>query len=101
MSGIAPLGGGFIPPSDLNQYRSNGSVDAPRRLDSPADRDEDTIELSPTARRLALLDRVMHDLPVREDLISRVRAEIASGRYESSEKIDRVIDEVWEDLQGE
>ncbi len=100
MSGIAPLGGGFIPPLDLNQYRSNGSVDAPRRLDSGVDRDEDTVQLSPTARRLALLDRVMHDLPARENLISRVRAEIASGRYESSEKIDRVIEELWEDLYG-
>lgn len=101
MSGIAPLGGGFIPPSDNLQYRSNGSVDSQRLSVPPLDRDEDRVELSPTARRLLLLDRLLNDPPVREDLIDRVRAEIASGRYDSNEKIDRVIDEVWEDLYGQ
>ncbi len=100
MSDIAPLGGGMVPPVDLHQYRSNGSVDASRLPGSRADREEDTIELSPTARRLLLLDRLLHDPPVREDLVNRVREEIASGKYESEEKIDRVIDELWIDLYG-
>jgi len=101
MSGIAPIGGRFIPPSDSLQYRSNGSVDSPRSADPRLDREEDSVELSPTARRLILLDRLLNDPPVREDLVNRIRAEIASGRYDSTEKIDRVIDEVWEDLYGE
>lgn len=97
MSGIAPLGPGAIPPADYNQYRSNGSADAARSGSARFDREEDSVELSPTARRLALLDRALNDPPVREDLIHRVRQEIESGRYDSSEKIDRVVDELWND----
>lgn len=100
MSDIAPLGGGSVPPVDLHQYRSNGSVNASRLPEPRAEREEDTIELSPTARRLLLLDRLLHDPPVREDLVNRVRAEIAAGPYESEEKIDRVIEELWNDLYG-
>lgn len=98
MSGIAPLGPGAIPPADYNQYRSNGSSDAGRSTAGRIQRGDDSVELSPAAQRLALLDRVLHDPPVRQELIDRVREEIESGRYDSSEKIERVVEELWSDL---
>ncbi len=97
MSGIAPLGPGSIPKADSYQYRSNGSADAASSGSSRFERDSDSVELSPTARRLALLDRVLHDPPVRQELIDQVRREIESGRYDTNGKIDRVVDEIWSD----
>lgn len=98
MSGIAPLGPGFIPPADYNQYRSNGSADAANFGASRLERDTDSIELSPNAQRLALLDRVLNDPPVRQDLINQVRQEIASGRYDTPDKVNHAVDQLWSDF---
>ena len=101
MSGIAPLGPGAIPSPDYNQYRSNGSASSADSGTPRVDRDADSIELSLNARRLALLDRVLKDPPVRQDLVNRVRQEIASGRYETPDKVDRVVDELWRDYSAD
>lgn len=98
MSGIAPLGPGFIPPADYNQYRPNGSADAAKSGATRLDRDTDSIELSPNAQRLALLDRVLNDPPVRQDLISQVRQQIATGRYDTPEKVNHAVDQLWNDF---
>ncbi len=98
MSGIAPLGPGIIPPADYNQYRSNGSANAADSGAPRVDRDTDSVELSPNAQRLALLDRVLNDLPVREDLIDHVRQEIAAGRYDTPDKVNHAIDQLLNDF---
>lgn len=97
MSGIAPLGPGTLSQADSYQYRSNGAAVSGEARTSHSERGADSIELSPTARRVLLLDRLLSDPPVRQELIDRVRQEIESGRYNLDSKIDRVVDEIWND----
>ncbi len=55
----------------------------------------DVVEIS-TAARLAAQ---VQDVPaVRADLVARVKSEIASGVYETSEKLDLAIDRLMEEL---
>jgi anti-sigma28 factor (negative regulator of flagellin synthesis) len=98
MSGIAPLGPGSITQANAYQYRSSGAADAAGSDATGPQRESDSIELSPTARRLALLDRVLTDPPVRQELIDQVRQEIESGRYDLSGKLDHVVEEMWSDF---
>lgn len=99
MNEIPSIGPGGLTPTD-SQYRhqrvSEGS-DA-SRAGIPLRRMPDSLDLSPTAKRLILLDRVKNDPPVREELIDRVKQEIAQDRYDSRDKIDRVIEELWADF---
>lgn len=56
----------------------------------------DVIDLSDVARnKLASGDQ-----PVRADLVNRVRAEIASGNYESKDKLDVLVDRLHRELFG-
>lgn len=56
----------------------------------------DSVEVSAAAQLLAKLS----DLPdVRKDLVDRVRAEIASGDYETPEKLDAAVDGLIEDAE--
>ena len=56
----------------------------------------DSVEVSAAAQLLAKLS----DLPdVRSDLVDRVKAEIASGDYETPEKLDAAIDGLIEDAE--
>ena len=68
-----------------------------RSTAAPADvsRGSDQIELSDTAKILAKLS----DLPeVREDLVARIKAEIADGKYETPDKLDAAIEGLAQDL---
>jgi hypothetical protein len=43
----------------------------------------------------------LRSLPeVRQDLIDRVREEIASGAYDTPEKVEQALDAIQEDLQA-
>jgi len=91
MSDIAPLNG----PSAASSYLPSGRIERPAVASNDVARGSDQIELSDTAKILAKLA----DLPeVREDLVARVRAEIADGTYETSEKLDAAIEGLAEDL---
>ena len=71
--------------------RQNRPVDGP----AAAPRSADRAEFSKAAQLLSKLA----ELPdVRQDLIDRVRAEIAAGAYETPEKLDEAIDRLREDL---
>lgn len=55
----------------------------------------DVVEIS-TAARLAAK---VHDVPpVREDLVARVKAEIAAGVYETPQRFEIAIDRLMEDI---
>ncbi len=59
--------------------------------DVPAPRPSDKVELSAHARFLAK----MREMPlIREDLVSRIRDEIASGQYDTLERLNRALDHV-------
>ncbi len=92
MSDIAPIG-------RPNLTGINGSGHRPDRLNGHAagpKRDADRVELSTTAQFLSKLK----DLPdVREDLVARVRAQIAAGTYDTEQRVDATIDALAEDLR--
>ncbi len=94
MTGISPI--------DTHATGRVGRVsDEPRRgtVETGPERarrsGEDRVEVSDMARYLSKL----RETPgVRQELVDRVRAEIENGAYESPEKIEKVIDELVEDL---
>ncbi|NLE29055.1 MAG: flagellar biosynthesis anti-sigma factor FlgM [Phycisphaerae bacterium] len=56
----------------------------------------DKVEIS----ELAALRSKYAQLPeIRQELVDRVRQEIASGRYETAEKLDQAIENLLEDLK--
>jgi uncharacterized protein YpuA (DUF1002 family) len=58
-------------------------------------RQADKVELSTASRLLSRLS----ELPdIRHDLVNRVRAEIANGRYETDDKLNAAIDNLAQDL---
>ena len=59
-----------------------------------APRSADRAEFSKAAQ---LLSRLAELPDVRQDLVERVRAEIAAGTYETPEKIDTAIDKLIEE----
>ena len=62
----------------------------------PASQPVDQVQISLEARLKSLLAKVPD---VRQDLIDRVRAEIAAGTYETDEKLDIALDRLLDDLR--
>lgn len=74
-----------------------GRAAAPSATVSPAARKSDSVEFSSTAQLLGKL----HDLPdVRQDLVDRVKAQIAQGTYITDDKIDGAINGLLDDLKA-
>ena len=59
-------------------------------------RQSDTVELSPQVQ--ALLDKIQAGGDVRMDKVQEIRAQIASGKYETPEKMDVAADRLLDDL---
>lgn len=59
-------------------------------------RQADTVELSPQVQ--ALLDKIQSGADVRMDKVQEIRAQIASGKYETPEKLDVATDKLLDDL---
>ncbi len=80
-------------PAPIESSRAAGTAEtglSPARI-----RANDRVELSRAAQLLSRLS----ELPdVREDLVARVRAEIAAGGYETDAKIEQALDQLTEDL---
>lgn len=55
----------------------------------------DTLDLSAEVLRL---DAGAEDRPIRADLVAKVRDEIASGTYETAERINRAVDSLANEL---
>ncbi|MEX0655793.1 MAG: flagellar biosynthesis anti-sigma factor FlgM [Phycisphaeraceae bacterium] len=93
MSDIGPIGrpnaGNFGHNNRIPASYTNGTPTP------PALRAGDKVQLSDTARLLSQLN----DLPdIRQDLIDRVKAEIANGTYETPEKLDSAISNMLDEL---
>jgi flagellar biosynthesis anti-sigma factor FlgM len=102
MSDIAPInivsggvGADRIEPVSRHasqRYEAQGPSDrAARGTDRPSDR----VDISDRARLLAQLAALPE---VRQELVDRVRSEIAAGVYETDEKLDGAIMNLAEDL---
>ncbi len=55
----------------------------------------DTVEISTIAKLAAKVQEIPD---VRTDLVQKVKAEIAAGKYETPEKIEAAIDKLMEEL---
>ena len=57
----------------------------------------DTIEISQVAR----LTAAVHELPdVRTELVERVKAEIATGTYETSDRMEAALERLLDEMTG-
>jgi hypothetical protein len=94
MSDIAAVSGpgaGRLDGSVESAPRATAARDIPGRIERPSDR----VELSDRAR---LLSRLAGLPPVRQDLIDRVRDEIARGDYDTPGRLDLAIENLADDL---
>lgn len=106
MSNLSPLSlsNAYAPASRLGPIdRRPGSDAAAARVenDGTTARGTDQVELSFSAQvrgRTAVDSTSSVDQPIRADLVSRVRAEIAAGTYETPEKLDIAIGRALSEL---
>lgn len=61
----------------------------------PTARGADSVEFSD---HVHMLHRLKESLPVRQDMIDRVRGEIDAGTYVTPERVDGAIDEILRDF---
>jgi len=88
MTDIAPVGGGLVGRSAPIEPTGGRAAPSPANRTQAA-RGADRVEVS----RMASLLNQLHELPeVREDLVSRIREQIARGDYDSEERIEGAID---------
>ena len=91
MSDIAPLNG--LSPASLSTAAQ--TTRRPAEVGPQVNRGSDQIQLSGTARILAKLNTPPE---VRQDLVDRVRGEIAQGTYETPDKIDAAVEGLADEL---
>lgn len=63
-----------------------------RTIEQAAER-TDRVELSPAARALASAPT-----PIREELVARIKAQIADGTYDIDARLDKTVTELAKDL---
>ncbi len=88
----SPLNSPGITAFDAAQRSARPETD---RNPSEIVRGEDQVELSSAARILGGQDQPSG---IREDLVARIRGEIADGSYETSDKIDATLTRLARDL---
>ncbi len=90
MTDIAPIS--RMQPTALGNTARNGRS---LPLQDVPQRGSDQVDVSPAARYLSRLQEMPE---VRTELVERVRAQIASGQYDSPDKISAALDNIVEDL---
>lgn len=93
MTNIAPIGTGSV----ARAIGVGQKSEAPAAKAEPLriQRGEDRVEMSDMAKYLSKLRQMPE---VRDELVNRVRSELASGTYETPDKIDGAVDGLAEDL---
>lgn len=91
MSDVTPVNGATAP-----AYNPAGRLQQHDRLPAVAvTRGGDKVELSRAAQYISQL---LGRNDIRQDLVDRVRSEIAAEKYETPEKIDAAIEEILKDI---
>ena len=92
MSDISPIG--RPNPAAIGQ---NGKANRPTNGAAVRAQGRDQVELSQTAR---LLSRI-HEMPdIRQDVVDRVRSQIAEGHYDTPEKLDAALEQMINEELG-
>ena len=90
MTDIAPVSRPISPVIGLPSRVSQGGQSS-----GQPSRGNDSVEVSAIGKYLSQL----HELPaVRQDLVEKVRQQIADGSYDTPEKIDALMESLAEDL---
>jgi negative regulator of flagellin synthesis FlgM len=105
MSDLAPVSGS-PGPAGASFERLDSAPSRPpaarypdRPADRPSDRPSDRVEFSDRARLLSKLASRSAP-PMRQDLIDRIRTQIADGTYETEEKLEAAIQALAQDLES-
>lgn len=91
MNDIAPMNSSQPLSLRTGERGSRSQVNA----STPPTRDVDRIEISQRSQWLSKLKQLPD---VRQDLVDRIKEEIAQGSYETPDKIEQAIDELLSDL---
>ena len=92
MSDIAP-----ISRPTPTTYSQNGRSVRPAAAEATPTRGDDVVQFSRTAQ---LLSKIQELPEVRQELIDRVRGEIADGNYDTPEKLDASLEALITDLES-
>lgn len=93
MSDILPVGASRV--VGRVELASERGSESRGEATSPVRRGDDRVDVSEMARMISK----MNDMPsIRTELVSRVRAEIAAGTYETDEKIDLALDVMMDEI---
>lgn len=92
MSDIAP-----VSRPTPTTYSASGRAVRPAATQPTPTRGDDVVQFSRAAQLLSKI----HDLPeVRQEVVDRVRAEIADGNYDTPEKMDAAFEAMFADLES-
>lgn len=89
MTDIAPIGR-----PNPTAYAAVDRISRNEVTSSSMTRGTDRAEFSDAARYLSRL----RELPVRQELVDRVRSEIAAGTYDTPDKVDALLDNLMSDM---
>jgi len=89
LGGIQPP----VPPRNIGSIPPTGPVEPQPQVAQPAD----VVEIS----QVAHLAAKAQELPeIRAELVAQVKAEIAAGTYETSERLEITVERLMDDLIG-
>ena len=82
-------------PGNVANVLESGRAQRPAGESAVRSRASDKVELSNTAQ---LLNKLRELPDVRQDMIDRIRAELAAGTYDTPEKMDAALEKLLDDL---
>lgn len=82
-------------PRSVTHHERPSSEAAPRPGAIRRESSDDVVDLSATARRTV---GEVDPPAVREELIQRIRAQIAAGNYLTDDKLDTAVDRLYEEI---
>jgi negative regulator of flagellin synthesis FlgM len=93
MSDIAPVSSSsLIGALSANESRAR-KAEQIESTNVALSREADAVEISPLARFVAMA----RENPIREDLVESIRQQIAEGTYDTDDKLDKALDEMFRD----
>lgn len=95
-SSLSALSAGLAPASPLTPAAREAASQAGNASQLASQRAQDEVELSSAATFASLVRQLPE---VRQDLVDRVKREIAQGTYETPDKLDGALAELLIDLQ--
>lgn len=96
---MSSVSAGSSPAARLDLDPRHLATRAPVKVDAETapTREADRVEVSQVASMLSKLKNLPE---VRQDLVAKVRAELAAGTYNADDKLDAALDALLDDIEG-